>query len=817
MRIPLLAAVALTAATLAQSDAPSIVIVNARVFTGVGAAPWAEAVAITGDRISLVGSSADVRARAGAATRVIDAGGRVVVPGINDAHIHIGAYPSAVGLDGPPAVEHDPSLDEVLTRLRAAVAKAAEGQWIEGEIGAAVLDDVKTSRAALDAVAPSHPVVLMSWTGHGTVFNSAALRALGVADDIADPPGGRFLRAPDSRAINGVAHEYAEFILRRRMIGVAGRDAQVAELARVGAVAARRGITSMQLMSTSMATPEVVTAVQAARMPQRVRVIDFPMTGIAAWTAPASRTAPGGEGVTVSGTKWVLDGTPVERLMYLREPYADRPDTRGAANFTQAELEGFLRAARAAGEQPMVHAVGDATIDMVLDALERTGGEAWRPLRPRLEHGDMLEPGHFARARRFGVVLVQNPAHMMLDASARLGPRTARTWMVRQAAEAGVPVALGSDGPLNPWLNIMFATISAGNPAGALTREQALAAYTSGAAFAEMAEPVKGVLAPGMLADLAMLSQDIFAVPITELPNTGSVLTIVGGRIVHEQVPPAEVFSPGVISDEKWQWRLTFTPDGRTAYFSESDGFFPASRQASIYVSHLRGGVWSAPDLAPFSGTHSDMDPFVTPDGRRLYFSSIRPDGGAAKPDLDLWMVEKRGDGWSGPVRLGPEVNTEADELYASASSDGTLYFASGPIAPAPGKHWDIYRARPSGAGFAAREPLGPAINTQPSAADATPVAAWEFNPEISADGTLLVFASLRPGGLGFGDLYASRLVDGEWTAAVNLGAPVNTAADEYHPTLARDGRRLYFVRRPGAHGDFFVVPTSAVPALRRQ
>lgn len=277
------------------------------------------------------------------------------------------------------------------------------------------------------------------------------------------------------------------------------------------------------------------------------------------------------------------------------------------------------------------------------------------------------------------------------------------------------------------------------------------------------------------------------------------------------------VFSPGVISDEKWQWRLTFTPDGRTAYFSESDGFFPGTRQASIYVSHLRGNTWSAPELAPFSGTHTDMDPFVTPDGNRLYFSSIRPDvKGAPKPDLDLWMVEKRGAGWSEPVKLGPEVNSDADELYASASSDGTIYFASGPLAPAPGKHWDIYRATRRGAGFAPREPLGAGVNTQPSASDATPVAAWEFNPEISADGTLLVFASLRPGGLGAGDLYASRFADGAWTAAVNLGAPVNSAADEYHPTLSRDGRQLYFVRRPGTHGEFFVVSTAVIPALKR-
>jgi len=146
---------------------------------------------------------------------------------------------------------------------------------------------------------------------------------------------------------------------------------------------------------------------------------------------------------------------------------------------------------------------------------------------------------------------------------------------------------------------------------------------------------------------------------------------------------PAQVFAPGVISNDTWQWRLTFAPDGHTAYFSQSDGFFPATRQATIYRSRLRDGAWSTPEVAPFSGTHADMDPFITRDGNWLYFSSIRPQGGVERADLDLWRVEKRGAGWGEPERLGPEVNTDADELYASVASDGTLYFASGPAAPA--------------------------------------------------------------------------------------------------------------------------------------
>ena len=258
---------------------------------------------------------------------------------------------------------------------------------------------------------------------------------------------------------------------------------------------------------------------------------------MSAWRDPPSRRVAGAGRVTVSGTKWILDGTPLERLQFLRQPYSDRPDTRGRLNFTPFDMTTFLRAAMAAQEQPMFHAVGDAAIDAMLDALEKTGGEKWRALRPRLEHGDMLEPVHFERAKRFGLILVQNPSHMMLPElmHPRLGQRTSRMALLKSTIAAGYPVALGSDGPLNPYLNVMFAALATNNPAEAMTREQAIVAYTSGAATAEFAENKKGVLTVGAMADLAVLSQDVFKVPTNVLPQTSSVLTIVAGRVVYEK------------------------------------------------------------------------------------------------------------------------------------------------------------------------------------------------------------------------------------------------------------------------------------------
>lgn len=303
-----------------------------------------------------------------------------------------------------------------------------------------------------------------------------------------------------------------------------------------------------------------------------------------------------------------------------------------------------------------------------------------------------------------------------------------------------------------------------------------------------------------------------------EAPEPGS-----SARAVQPAATRPELFAPGRISDAREQWRITFSRDGSVAYFASSDEFFPLSRKATIYRSHFNGREWSTPDTATFSGKYSDMDPAFSPDGLRLYFSSIRPVNGVLRGDLDIWMVEQTVGGWSDPIHLGPEVNSIGDELYPSVARDGSLYFASGPRAPAPGQDYDIYRATPAdvagqklrGRRFSHAEPLGSAINRAPQRGDATLQSSWEFNPEISADGTMLVFTSLRPGN-GLGDLYVSHLVNGKWRPAESLGPAVNTAADEYHPTLSRDGEWLYFVRRGPQPGDFYRVPVRDVPALKQ-
>ncbi len=259
-------------------------------------------------------------------------------------------------------------------------------------------------------------------------------------------------------------------------------------------------------------------------------------------------------------------------------------------------------------------------------------------------------------------------------------------------------------------------------------------------------------------------------------------------------VEPA-VFAEGLISTQAEEWRISFTPDGQTAYFARSDGFFPQTREATIMETSVVDGVWSEPVVAAFSGEFPDIDPWVSPDGEHIYFSSIRPIGGETRGDVELFRVDRTEDGWSEPVHLA-ELGSELDELGLSVAADGTAVFASDRPGAVGG--WDLYIAAADGDGFTPPEPLEE-LNT--------PV--WEFNPAIAADGTTLVFTSIgREGGVGLGDLFVSQRDGDGWSADRPL--TLNTGADEYHPSLSADGETLYFLRRT-TDGDIFEVPWEAV------
>lgn len=249
------------------------------------------------------------------------------------------------------------------------------------------------------------------------------------------------------------------------------------------------------------------------------------------------------------------------------------------------------------------------------------------------------------------------------------------------------------------------------------------------------------------------------------------------GRIGNDS-QKASLFAPGEISTGEYESHPCFSADGTTLYFLKSS---PQFDHWTIVVSHLAGGHWTKPEVAPFSGRWSDADPWLSPDGKRLYFISDRPASDQPKNDLDIWYVDQTASGWAEPVNVGAPVNSAGNEWFPSLARDGTLYFGSdrtGGIGQT-----DIYAARFADGKYAEPENLGEAINSRFD----------EFEACITPDERALIVMSVRPGGRGQGDLYVSHKRDGKWGALEILDDPVSTAGFEVGPHVSPDGKELFF------------------------
>jgi predicted amidohydrolase YtcJ len=503
---------------------PTLILTGGKVFTADSARPWAEAVAIRGDRIAAVGTTAEIRRLANSATREIALGGRVVIPGINDAHDHLGETALGPGFRTGPSPMPDPTPGQVLDSLRSLAARAPSGSWLRTQIGMGVLSDTSINRATLDRAAPNHPVMLHGWWGHGMVLNSAALRALEIADDARDPLGGWYSRGRDGR-LTGRADIYANWDAQRRLAANHPEAALVAALREFSDSSIRMGVTSVQNMAGALAPGLTARVFRDARLPIRVRLVRWSIptpTSMNAveWDTVTERIA---ARVIVDGRKWVPEGTPIEQFALRRTPYPGRPDWYGRLAFPVDTIRAMLAAALLPkAPQLHIHIVGDSTAELVLDGMEALAPDSvWRERRVRFEHGIPISGAQIARVARLGVVIAQPR-----------GPLPYRSWRA-----AGIPVAYGSDMLRNPFVHMITVVTGAEMPAEAVSREEAVRMYTYGSAFAERKEKEKGTLAPGMLADLAVLSQDIFTVPIPALPATRSVLTVIGGEVVHDSLP----------------------------------------------------------------------------------------------------------------------------------------------------------------------------------------------------------------------------------------------------------------------------------------
>ena len=512
-------------------DFPDLVLVHGRLF---GADTSAHALAIRGDRISAIGTDESILKMTGPATVVYDLAGRTAMPGFNDAHYHWMPGPAGVDLK---LSGMDPQWSEVLLAIKAAAAQSPKGSWIYATVGATVITDLTLTRKSLDQVAPEHLVWVSSLSGHGLIINTAGLHKLGLSEEEPDSDALHYERFPGTKQLSGRFTEYEHWVQSRRLASLATKEEKMKSLHQMADQAVRFGISSMQTMPMTTAE-EFAALLREASLPVRVRVMDFTLPGTPSWTAHTDRKADDNFSlmVRVSGLKWILDGTPVERGAALRTDYADQPGWQGRPDLSSSKLKSAVQRAWISHDQTLFHAVGDRTIVELFKAMEETGpSSGWRQKRIRVEHGEGIMPDLLPQAVKLGVVVVQNPTHFSVRdlMIARYGA-SAKVQLFRSLALAGIPIAIGSDGPMNPYLNIMFASIHPDNPDEAITRAQAIEAYTRGSAFAEFAEKQKGSLAEGQLADIAVPSDDIIKISTDALPSVHSVLTLVGGRVMYD-------------------------------------------------------------------------------------------------------------------------------------------------------------------------------------------------------------------------------------------------------------------------------------------
>jgi predicted amidohydrolase YtcJ len=550
--------VGMIVASLCACGAPAptgadLIVTNARIWTGESRQPQATALAAIGERIVEVGDAKSIERWRGRETRVVDAGGRRVIPGFNDAHVHF--------VDGGAELENvdlkDAETPEEFARRIGERARSRPGEWILG----GNWDDQRWSqpelptRALIDDITNGTPVFVSRYDGHMALANSAALGRAGITEATPDPPGGTIVR--DARGVpTGVLKDAAMGPVQR-VIPKMSREQRLRVVRSALQHAASVGVTSVQDMNPSYDDVSVYAEL-AGRGELTTRIYAAPME--TDWYDQAKigvRRAFGSTALRIGAVKGYADGSLGATTAYFFEPYTDAPQTRGLLSDEMQPIQNMrtrLMAADYAGLQLCIHAIGDAGISTVLDLFtEIVAANGDRDRRFRIEHAQHIAPKDFERFAALKVIASMQPYHAIDDgrfAERRIGPvRIKTTYAFKTLLDRGVRLAFGTDwavAPLNPLLGLYAATTRATldgkNPGGwvpeqKITIDQAVAAYTAGSAFAEFQEADKGTLVRGKLADLVILSDDIFSIPPVRLKDVQVLTTIVGGKVVHQRQP----------------------------------------------------------------------------------------------------------------------------------------------------------------------------------------------------------------------------------------------------------------------------------------
>jgi hypothetical protein len=535
-----------------------LALLNGKIWTDQAVpAPFAEAVAVAGGRFLAVGSNQQVKRTIGPNTKTIDLRGRLALPGFIDSHVHF--------IFGSLRISQVYLKDagdeaEFTDRIARKASTLDPGKWMLG----GTWDETNwpggrlPTRWMIDPVTPDTPVCVERYDGHAVLANSLALKLAGVTRRTPDPPGGVIVRDQSTGEPTGILKDTAASAVER-MIPRPAWDEFEATFKAGLAEARRLGVTSVHDMhlgrfwSPDDRFSDLIELLRRAHSEGWLtcRFSCFAPIEQSEHVAQTVSLAPAGDFLRVAAVKGFTDGSIGARTAWLHEEYTDQPGYFGVPRYSASELLSLVKRADAAGLQVAIHAIGDRANTALLDVYEQVAGPASAARRFRIEHAQHVRPGDFARFAQLGVIASMQPYHAVDDGrwlEDRIGLERSRTSFAwRSMLDAGVRLAFGTDwpiAPLNPLLNLWAAvtrrTLDDKHPGGwipeqRLTLEEALRAYTEGGAYAEFQENNKGTIAVGKLADMVVLSADLFTIPANQIKDERVILTIVGGQVVHEE------------------------------------------------------------------------------------------------------------------------------------------------------------------------------------------------------------------------------------------------------------------------------------------
>lgn len=545
-----------------KNPSADVIFINGDIYTGIipPTQVWSEhigpeeptpsirfsAMAVTGGKVTWLGFTKGASAHRGKDTLVIDLGGHFVMPGFNDAHVHLGSggfEKLNVDLVGSK------SLDDMKQRIAARVKTAGPGEWIVGRGWDHTLwTEQKTpTRADIDSVTGNHPAIFNRVDGHIAIANSAALKAAGITSQSPDPHGGKIDR-DDKGEPTGILRETAMGAVSEKIPPPSqAQRRRAAELALEDA--ARWGITSAQDNSDWEDFLTYEQMEKEGKLTLRISEwlpFDAPAEQLLRMRQHHSQE----DSMLHTGMlKGFMDGSLGSRTAAMLAPYDDDPKNSGIPRYEQDKLNAMAAERANHGFQIGFHAIGDRGARMALDAFAYAIQKSNKKnLRFRIEHDQVIAPEDFKKYKELGVIASVQPNHLLTDmnwAEAHIGPARAKhSYPWKEFEDNGIPLAFGTDFPVEPITPFrgLYAAVTRKNEAGTkeyypeqkLTIDHAIYAYTIGAAYAEFAEGKKGQLSPGMLADFVVLDRDITKVAPPEILQTRVLRTVVGGKTVYE-------------------------------------------------------------------------------------------------------------------------------------------------------------------------------------------------------------------------------------------------------------------------------------------